>query len=60
MKVQPKGKTPPAPERTVSGAGSKVGATDAQLDKLRAEAERTGNYTKLMEYKKKQREKSRA
>lgn len=45
VKVQPK-KTPPPPERTISGSGKTPGATANKLDSLRAEAEKTGDYSK--------------
>lgn len=44
-------KSPPPPPRTVSGTGRVSGAVDSTLDRLRAEAEKTGNYTKVMQYK---------
>lgn len=45
VKVQPK-KTPPPPERTISGSGKTPGATANKLDSLRAEAEKSGDYSK--------------
>jgi hypothetical protein len=39
------------PEERVSGNSRPSGATDSTLEKLRAEAEKTGNYTKVLEYK---------
>lgn len=39
-------KTPPPPERTISGSGKSPGATANNLDKLKAEAEKTGDYSK--------------
>lgn len=44
VKVQPK-KTPPPPERTISGSGKTPGATANKLDSLRAEAEKSGDYS---------------
>jgi hypothetical protein len=44
-------KAPPAPERTVSGSAPKSGSVDSTLERLRAEAERTGDMSKLMAYK---------
>lgn len=43
----------PAPEKTISskGGASFSGALDSTLDKLRTEAERTGDYSKVHEYK---------
>lgn len=40
-----------APEKSVSGTGRVSGAVDSTLEKLRAEAERTGNYSKVIAYK---------
>ena len=40
-----------APEQIVSGNAGKSGAVDNQLDRLRAEAERTGDYSKVIAYK---------
>lgn len=48
MKVT-KGKPPP-PEKKLTGAGT-GGASDNHLDRLREEAARTGDYTKVMAYK---------
>jgi len=39
-----------APEKRVSGAASSAGS-NATLEKLRAEAERTGDFTKVMQYR---------
>lgn len=47
-------KAPPPPEKPVTGTGSKSGAVDSQLDRLRADAQKTGDYTKVIQYKKKQ------
>ena len=41
----------PAPERIVTGTGRSSGAVDSTLERLRAEAERTGNMTKVIAYK---------
>lgn len=41
---------PPAPERKVEGTGAKSGL-DSTLEKLRAEAEKTGDYTKVNQYR---------
>jgi hypothetical protein len=42
----------PPPERRVSGGvGGKVARKDAHLDRLRTEAERTGDMTELLRYK---------
>lgn len=60
MKVEKKDKQKPAPERTVSGSAPSSGSSDAVLERLRAEAEKTGNYSKVTQYKKQLREKARA
>jgi hypothetical protein len=45
--------TRPAPEaRVTAERGTGFNATSSQLDKLRAEAERTGDYSKVVQYKK--------
>jgi hypothetical protein len=46
IKVAPKGKTPPPPERTISGAGKTPGGSRRTLEQLREEAQSTSNYTK--------------
>jgi hypothetical protein len=50
LKVTPR-KPTPAPERVVNGDGPKSGTVDSQLERLRAEAEKTGNYSKVFAYK---------
>lgn len=54
LKVTTK-KAPPPPEKTVTGTGSKSGTVDSTLERLRAEAEKTGDYTKVTAYKRKKR-----
>lgn len=44
-----------APEKTIKGTGSISGTVDSNLDRLRAEAERTGDYSKVMRYKRQKR-----
>jgi len=44
-------KTAPAPERIVTGTGRSSGAVDSTLERLREEAARTGNMTKVIQYK---------
>ena len=46
----------PPPEKVVHGTGPKSGTVDSTLERLRAEAEKTGNYTKVMEYKRQKRQ----
>lgn len=41
----------PPPERIVSGTGRVSGAVDSTLERLREEASRTGNMTKVIQYK---------
>ena len=41
----------PPPERVVSGTGRVSGAVDSTLERLRDEAARTGNMTKVIQYK---------
>lgn len=44
-------KAAPPPERVVSGTGRVSGAVDSTLERLREEAARTGNMTKIIQYK---------
>lgn len=48
-------KAAPAPERMVSSTGRVSGAVDSTLERLRAEAERTGDMTKVLAYKRQKR-----
>jgi hypothetical protein len=41
----------PAPERIVTGTGRSSGAVDSTLERLREEAARTGNMTKVIQYR---------
>jgi len=41
-----------APERTVQGTGNKSGTVDSTLERLRAEAAKSGDFTKVLQYKK--------
>lgn len=51
LKVSNK-RRPPPPERKLTGNGGKPsGAIDSTLERLREEARKTGNYTKVAEYK---------
>lgn len=56
LKVTPK-RAPPAPERRVTGSAPVSGSVDSQLERLRAEAEKTGDYSKVHQYKKQLRDK---
>lgn len=49
VKVTPR-KVAPAPEREVKGGGSTSSAVDSTLDRLRAEADKTGDRTKVAKY----------
>jgi len=48
-------KAAPPPERVVSGTGRSSGAVDSTLERLREEAARTGNMTKVIQYKQQKR-----
>lgn len=54
IKVAPKGKTPPPPERTISGAGKTPGGSRRTLEQLHDEAQSTGNYEKYFAEKRRQ------
>ena len=56
VKIGNKRKSPPPPERRISGNGSASGSVDSHLNKLRSDAEKTGDYTKVIAYKRKMRE----
>jgi hypothetical protein len=49
----------PAPERIVSGTGRSSGAVDSTLERLREDAARTGNMTKVIQYKSQKRSASK-
>ena len=45
-----------APERTITSGGGRIsGSVDSTLERLRAEAEKTGDYTKVLQYKRQKR-----
>lgn len=54
LKVTPR-KAPPAPERVVRGNAPAVGVTDSKLASLEAEADRTGDRSKVIAYRREQR-----
>jgi len=56
LKVQNRKAATP-PEKTVRGTGPVSGAVDSTLERLRAEAEKSGDFTKVMAYKRQQRAK---
>lgn len=49
---------PPPPEKVVTGTAPTSGSVDSTLERLRAEAEKTGDYTKVTQYKKQKRQSS--
>ena len=55
LKVTNRKATPP-PESTVRGTGRVSGAVDSTLERLRADAEKTGDYSKVMQYKRQKRQ----
>ena len=54
MKVQSKGKTPPPPERTISGSGRTPNSTANRLEELREKAHKTGDMTEYLAEKRRQ------
>lgn len=48
-------KAAPPPEKVPTGTGRTSGAVDSNLERLRAEAEKTGDYTKVTAYKRQKR-----
>jgi len=48
-------KAVPPPEKIPTGSGQSVSGTDSQLERLRADAEKTGDYTKVTAYKRQKR-----
>lgn len=59
LKVTPR-KAPPAPERTVKGNAVAVGVRDSKLDRLEAEADKTGDRSALVSYRKQLKAKANA
>lgn len=57
LKVTPR-KTAPLPETTVRGSAPVAGAVDSTLARLEAEADKTGDRTKVIAYKRQQRQKA--
>jgi len=56
-RINVKKKTPiPPPEKKVGGSGPTSGTVDSTLDRLRAEAAKTGDLSKVNEYKRKKRQ----
>jgi hypothetical protein len=54
LKVSNKKPAPP-PEKVVGGTAPIRGAVDSTLERLRADAERTGDYSKVFAYRKQKR-----
>lgn len=48
-------KAPPPPEKVVTGSAPKSGVIDSQLEKLREDAAKTGDYSKVTAYKRSKR-----
>lgn len=59
LKVQPR-KTPPPPESAVRSTAPISGSVDSNLERLRSEAERTGDMSKVMAYRRQMRAKEAA
>jgi hypothetical protein len=51
--------TPPPPEKVITGTGRTAGTVDSTLERLEAEAEKTGDRTKITRYKAELRAKNR-
>jgi hypothetical protein len=61
LKVQAKGKKAPEPESRVRNGSAPIsGSVDSTLERLRADAEKSGDYSKVTQYRKQQREKQKA
>lgn len=58
LKVSNRLKKAPEPEKVVTGNGRISGAIDSELERLRAKAEKTGDLTEIMRYKRKLKQKS--
>lgn len=59
MKVTPR-KAPPPAEKPIRGNSTAVGVADKTLERLEAEAERTGDWSKAFAYKREQKRKAEA
>jgi len=58
LKVKPK--TPPAPEKKINGTAPKSGTVDSTLEQLRADAAKTGDYSKVHAHKQQKRQAGRS
>lgn len=56
LKVTKRTSTTPAPERKINGSAPVTGGVDQTLERLRAEADRTNDFTKVNEYKRQKRQ----
>lgn len=54
-KLKVESRKPPPPPSTVRGNAAVSGTIDSHLERLRQEAERTGDYTKVLQYKQQKR-----
>lgn len=59
LKVSERKPAPPPPERQIKGSGSTAGAVDSHLEKLEANAAKTGDRTEIIRYKAQLRNKTR-
>lgn len=59
LKVSTRTKQAPAPEKTVSGTARISGSVDSNLERLREEAARTGDISKVVAYKRQLKSKSK-
>lgn len=57
LKITPRSGAP-APERTLTGGASGASSVDNQLEKLRAAAEKSGDYSQVLAYKKQMKQKA--
>ena len=55
LKVTNRKPSPPPPERVISGTGRVSGAVDSTLERLREEAARTGDMSKVVAYRRQKR-----
>lgn len=58
LRVKPRQRPKTKPEKQIKGDAPISGTVDSTLEKLRAEAERTGDYTKVSRYRKEQKRKA--
>ena len=59
LKVTNRKASTPPPEKTLSGSGAKSGTVDSQLERLRADAMKSGDFTKVVAFKRQMNSKSR-